>query len=191
MHRNHVITLSHYCLSFFEHEEEKCKSAAHIHIVTHTTPSHIFIMIADDDYYAEEGFSNYVPSTTDPGPWMLFGVCIYSLCCVLCLPICVLFANKRRKSRQHRLDKANAALHMEKVDSKTISPKLEEKEGNDENSISCLIDIDLSGEDSLKNGIIDLDCKGNDRDIKKKCNSILQVRDLDTSEVSVSKVKCA
>jgi hypothetical protein len=80
---------------------------------------------------------------------------------------------------------------MEKVDSKTISPKLEEKEGNDENSISCLIDIDLSGEDSLKNGIIDLDCKGNDRDIKKKCNSILQVRDLDTSEVSVSKVKCA
>jgi hypothetical protein len=80
---------------------------------------------------------------------------------------------------------------MEKVDSKTISPKLEEKEGNDENSISCLIDIDLSGEDSLKNGIIDLDFKGNDRDIKKKCNSILQVRDLDTSEVSVSKVKCA
>ena len=184
-----AITQSHYCISFFEHEEEKCKSAAHIHIVTHTAPSHIFLMIADDDYYAEEGFNNYVPSTTDPGPWMLFGVCIYSLCCIVCLPICVLFANKRRKSRQHRSEERNVDLHIDKVVSKTISPILEEKvdtDDNDENSMSCV--IDLSGEGTLKNAN-----KSNKQDIKKKCNSILQVRDLDTltTEVSVFKVKCA
>jgi len=143
-------------------------------------------MNVDDDYYAEEGFRNYVPSTTDPGPWMLFGVCIYSLCCIICLPICVLFSKKKRKRRQNRLDGRNADLNIDKADSKSISPVLEEKENNDDNdeNMSCV--IDLSGKAILENGMIDLDYKGNKRDIKTHSDSTIQVRDLDNSTIEVS-----
>jgi len=151
-------------------------------------------MNVDDDYYAEEGFRNYVPSTTDPGPWMLFGVCIYSLCCILCLPICVLFSKKRRKRRQNRLDGRNVDLNIDKADSKSSSPVLEEeKENNDyiDENMNCV--IDLNGKAILENEMIDLDYEGNTRDIKTHSASTIQVRDLDNStiEVSIFKFQCA
>lgn len=45
----------------------------------------------DDHYYdTSDGFKNYEPNTSDPGPWMTIGVCLYSIMCVLVfLPLSV------------------------------------------------------------------------------------------------------
>ena len=44
-------------------------------------------MSAEDDNYDDyEGFDDYVPKTIDPGPWMLIGVSVYSLSCIIILP---------------------------------------------------------------------------------------------------------
>jgi len=114
------------------------------------------MMIVDDDYYAEEGFRNYVPSTTDPGPWMLFGVCIYALCCIVCLPICVRFAKKRRKRRKEKEVKLNEIIIN--CSGKSIGPVLEEDKEEDtinlENSMMNCI-IGLSGKAILENGRLD------------------------------------
>jgi hypothetical protein len=49
---------------------------------------------ATDDYYGDDGFDNYIPKTVDPGPWMLIGVCLYSIFCVILLPILVVIGQK-------------------------------------------------------------------------------------------------
>ena len=54
-------------------------------------------MVDTDDNY-DDGFDDYVPKTHDPGPWMLIGVCIYSIFCVLILPVLVILG-KRREQR--------------------------------------------------------------------------------------------
>jgi len=169
-------------------------------------------MITDDEYYAEEGFSNYVPSTTDPGPWMLFGVCIYSLFCIVCLPICVLFAKKRRKRRKEKAVKFNEIIAN--FSDKSIGPELEEVEEEDagdfdnmsgvidlsekeilKNGMSVVIDlseeilkngmsgvIDLSGEGILKDGMIDIDDRKSKLDAETQKNCI----DHDDSGTEVS-----
>ena len=63
-------------------------------------------MIGAEDYYDDDGmqesFDNYTPKTTDPGVWMLVGVCVYSLLCICILPILVICGNRREKSRLDR-----------------------------------------------------------------------------------------
>ena len=46
-----------------------------------------------DDYY-DDGFANYIPTSRDPGPYMLIGVVSFAGLCILLLPIAV----KARKS---------------------------------------------------------------------------------------------
>ncbi len=48
------------------------------------------------DYYDYEG---YEAKTNDPGPWMLIGVCLYSVLCVVLLPLLVMWGNRREKRR--------------------------------------------------------------------------------------------
>ena len=55
----------------------------------------------DDDYYYE-GFDNYVPKTVDPGPWMLIGVSVYSLLCIIILPFLVVIGNRRERRRMEK-----------------------------------------------------------------------------------------
>jgi hypothetical protein len=69
-----------------------------------------------DKYYQYAGFENYEASTTDPGPWMVIGVCLYSISCVLVfLPISVFIGKKCRKLRESPIqllisdDEAHAA----------------------------------------------------------------------------------
>ena len=63
-------------------------------------------MISAEDYYDDDGmqesFDDYIPQTTDPGAWMLVGVCLYSLICTCILPILVICGNRREKSRLDR-----------------------------------------------------------------------------------------
>lgn len=57
----------------------------------------------EDSYdYFDDGFDNYEPKTIAPGPWMLIGVSIYSILCVVILPFLVVLGNKRDKKRIHR-----------------------------------------------------------------------------------------
>jgi hypothetical protein len=53
----------------------------------------------NDDYYTDDGFSSYEITSIDPGPWMLIGICIYSLVCVLVLPILVFYGRRRNERR--------------------------------------------------------------------------------------------
>ena len=53
----------------------------------------------------DDGFIGYIPTTTDPGPWVLIGVSIYSVGCILILPPLVVLGNrwdKRRKNQNQR-----------------------------------------------------------------------------------------
>jgi hypothetical protein len=58
----------------------------------------------DDDGYYQDGFENYVATTTDPGSWMMIGVCLYSISCVLVfLPISVLVGKRCKKQRKKNI----------------------------------------------------------------------------------------
>lgn len=59
-------------------------------------------MSAEDDDYYYEGFDNYVPKTVDPGPWMLIGVSVYSLLCIIILPFLVVIGNRRERRRMEK-----------------------------------------------------------------------------------------
>ncbi len=54
-----------------------------------------------DDYY-DEGFENYEADTRDPGPWMLIGICMYSVFCVFFLSILVQSGRRRERKREER-----------------------------------------------------------------------------------------
>ena len=121
-------------------------------------------MINDDYYY--DSFSDYVPTTIDPGPWMLIGVSLYSIFCILFLPICVFVAKKRRKKYQDKLDaliaevdidKANDSLIAEiDIDKADDSHVHEEEKGTNTSNENTTV-VGLSGEGNIKtNGIIDL-----------------------------------
>eukprot|EP00521_Asterionellopsis_glacialis_P013049 CAMPEP_0195293792 /NCGR_PEP_ID=MMETSP0707-20130614/13354_1 /TAXON_ID=33640 /ORGANISM="Asterionellopsis glacialis, Strain CCMP134" /LENGTH=987 /DNA_ID=CAMNT_0040354587 /DNA_START=164 /DNA_END=3127 /DNA_ORIENTATION=+ len=51
----------------------------------------------DDAYTDDDGFVDYIATTTDPGPWMLISVCIYSISCLLILPILVVLGKRRQR----------------------------------------------------------------------------------------------
>jgi len=59
----------------------------------------------DDYYYYYDGFDNYVPKTIDPGPWMLIGVSVYSLICIIVLPFFVVIGNRRERRRMLVVEK--------------------------------------------------------------------------------------
>ena len=42
-----------------------------------------------DDYEYDDGFGSYVPTSRDPGPYMLIGVMGFAGLCILLLPIAV------------------------------------------------------------------------------------------------------
>jgi hypothetical protein len=123
--------------------------------------------IDDDQFYADDGFGDYIPTTIDPGPWMLGGVCLYSLVCFLLLPIFVFVAKNRRRRRQNKLDAmiANSAIEKAKRDSTR-----KEKEGTDERDDSMNV-VDLSRESNLKQRMKHFSC-GRDietqKDIRKE-----------------------
>jgi len=72
----------------------------------------------DDDYYYE-GFDNYVPKTIDPGPWMLIGVSVYSLFCIIILPFLVVIGNSRDRRRMEK--KKLEGNDLEQVSTASIS----------------------------------------------------------------------
>jgi len=124
-----------------------------------------FIMTIDDDYH--DGFSDYVPTTTDPGPWMLLGVSLYSISCVLFLPICVFVGKRRRKKSQAKLfvDALIADIDLDKDDNSYESEEMR-KEGNDDYATA----VDLGVEGHLKNKVIDLSYEQDIEDQKNHTN---------------------
>jgi hypothetical protein len=122
-------------------------------------------MTIDDDYH--DGFSDYVPTTTDPGPWMLLGVSLYSISCVLFLPICVFVGKRRRKKSQAKLfvDALIADIDLDKDDNSYESEEMR-KEGNDDYATA----VDLGVEGHLKNKVIDLSYEQDIEDQKNHTN---------------------
>mmetsp|Transcript_24231 Transcript_24231/g.50641 ORF Transcript_24231/g.50641 Transcript_24231/m.50641 type:complete len:952 (+) Transcript_24231:90-2945(+) len=57
----------------------------------------------DLSYSDEDGFENYIPTTTDPGPWLFGGTALYSVGCFVMIPILVTIkkksGNKRNSAR--------------------------------------------------------------------------------------------
>lgn len=51
----------------------------------------------DDD---EENYFDYTPTTVNPDPWITIGVTIFSILCILMLPVLVWF--RKRKDRRHK-----------------------------------------------------------------------------------------
>ena len=74
---------------------------------------------AEDDEYYYEGFDNYVPKTIDPGPWMLIGVSVYSLFCIIILPFLVVIGNSRDRRRMEK--KKLEGNDLEQVSTASIS----------------------------------------------------------------------
>lgn len=68
-----------------------------------------------DDYYGDDdGFDNYIPNSVDPGPWMLIGVCLYSVFCIVILPIIVFLGRRRKEGRleHHMYQEEDECLEM-------------------------------------------------------------------------------
>jgi len=91
-----------------------------------------------NDYYGDDddGFENYIPQTTDPGPWMLIAATLYSLCCIIILPFLITWSNQRNKRRGERkapseiLDLVNVSIietvngvHIKDVTESNEDPK--------------------------------------------------------------------
>ncbi|KAL7460476.1 hypothetical protein ACHAXS_000928, partial [Conticribra weissflogii] len=53
----------------------------------------------DLSYSDEDGFENYIPTTTDPGPWLFSGTALYSVGCFVMIPILVTIKRKSDKKR--------------------------------------------------------------------------------------------
>ncbi len=58
-------------------------------------------MNATNDYKEDDGFEYYETYTRDTGPWMLVGVCMYSMICVLVLLTLVSFGKRWKRKRAH------------------------------------------------------------------------------------------
>jgi hypothetical protein len=57
----------------------------------------------DAFYYENAGFENYEATTYEPGPWMMIGVCLYSLISVLVfLPLSVMLGKACRKMKHSK-----------------------------------------------------------------------------------------
>ena len=86
---------------------------------------------------------------------MLFGVCIYSLFCIVCLPICVLLAKKLRKRRKEKAVKLNEGItnFSDKYEG-PILEGVEEEDADEFDKMSGV--IDLSGEGILIDGMKDI-----------------------------------
>ena len=63
----------------------------------------------NDDYYyyRNKGFEDYIPTTTDPGPWMLLAVSIYSICCLIAIPVVVQLIGVCRWTNNKQLSSAS------------------------------------------------------------------------------------
>ncbi len=53
----------------------------------------------------DDGFENYVTQTTSPGPWLFVCTAIYSVCCMMMIPILVT-VKRKRKARSFSLRKS-------------------------------------------------------------------------------------
>ncbi len=62
----------------------------------------------DLSYSDEDGFENYIPTTTDPGPWLFGGTALYSVGCIVMIPILVTIKKKRiEKQKRERVYQNN------------------------------------------------------------------------------------
>jgi len=105
------------------------------------------LMVETDDYYYD-GFVNYVPKTHDPGPWMLIGVCIYSICCVLILPVLVILGKRREKRLLDRKKKGDGQLSQvdtpRTVDSCKFAEEIELVALNEDTNQVAIVDLSVS-----------------------------------------------
>ncbi|GFH46031.1 hypothetical protein CTEN210_02505 [Chaetoceros tenuissimus] len=107
--------------------------------------------MSNDDYYyyRNKGFEDYIPTTIDPGPWMLIAVSIYSICCLIAIPLVVQLIRVCRWTNEKQLssdsedgmnsdginsqecssDRDNVQINM---DASGVDAKRREKESNKE-----------------------------------------------------------
>ena len=100
--------------------------------------------MSDDDYYyyINKGFEDYIPTTIDPGPWMLLAVTIYSIFCMIAIPITVQLCRicLRRRDIPFDIDDEKNEEESHKFSSRESS--------------SDMVDIDLNRDDTMqKDGV--------------------------------------
>jgi len=112
----------------------------------------IQLMVSSDDEYYYYGFDNYVPKTQDPGPWMLIGVCIYSIFCVLILPVLVIVGDRwdaKLLDRNKRDDEVTQVDNPSSFDSRNpAEPEVEgiELELDEDTNLVAIVDLKGSSE---------------------------------------------
>ncbi|GFH46032.1 hypothetical protein CTEN210_02506 [Chaetoceros tenuissimus] len=105
-----------------------------------TLRNHIFhTKMSDDDYYyyRNKGFEDYIPTAKDPGPWMLIAVSIYSICCLIAVPVVVQLFTKCRRRQDIPCDSDGEVVEEE-------SSHLSSRE-----SSSDMVDVDINRDDTV------------------------------------------
>lgn len=74
----------------------------------------------DDDGYT---YDDYIPKTHDPGHWMLVGVGLYSLLCLIALPFLVVCGNRRETRRLNIKEWEKIQMDQKEVDDNSIDTK--------------------------------------------------------------------
>lgn len=96
----------------------------------------------NDDYYDDDGFQDYIPSTVDPGHWLFFAVGIYSLFCVILVPIIVFYGKKRLAAKRKAFE---SKLNNDDEDETDVSPQssweVDHYNGNNEIAVIDMTDI--------------------------------------------------
>jgi hypothetical protein len=109
-----------------------------------------------DDYYNGNSFENYEATTYEPGPWMMIGVCLYSVMCVaVFLPLSVFVAKLCRKQKK------DIKFYALKHDGTTVLAKTEDDQG---------IVLSISRDDT-QNESYDSDDDLNSIDLEKQVDS--------------------
>lgn len=95
----------------------------------------------NDDYYDDDGFQDYIPTTVDPGHWLFFAVCIYSVICVILVPIIVFFGKKRQEAKRKVFE---SKLNNDDKDEGSITPEtsweVDHDNGNNEIAVIDMTD---------------------------------------------------
>lgn len=107
-------------------------------------------MNSTDDYYDynKNGFESYVFTTIDPGPWMLFGVSIYSCICVIVIPPLVILGNRYEK---RRLEKGKWKEDEDDSEgSETVGESTKQIEGSKDTSGHSITEAAAAGEIETK-----------------------------------------
>lgn len=111
-------------------------------------------MFTDDDSYDDDGsFRNYISKGTDPGPWMLIGVCLYSTFCILLVPILVFIGN-RLKDRRLQLntwkeDEDQDQDEEEDVETNSKSGNQEKRKDHPEGEEGIEVELDDSVDEKV------------------------------------------